>query len=334
MPPDRTDDAAVRTDVAAPPAAMAPPATPLVIPEAEPGAVDQAEVEVEAKVEGHEGAPEAPVERQGQALDSAPPKETSARPEHAADPARRRRMMPWAIASCALVAIGAIAIGLSYTPLVAARTLSVRGERHLTEGQILRIARLGEGTNLVHADLAAAEARLERNPWVADATVERDLPHTLRISVTERTPLAVTARPNGALAFVATDGTLMGSAAEGSPLPTIVATDGELPAPAEVLRTGAAVVDAMPVALQRRTGSISVGPDGSVAVETLTHIVVTYGDGSQLEAKGQTLKAVLDWSEREGVALAAVDVTVPGAPTARRYGAPVDSQITLSSRLR
>ena len=81
----------------------------------------------------------------------------------------------------------------------------------------------------------------------------------------------------------------------------------------------------MPVALQRRTGSISVGPDGSVAVETLTHIVVTYGDGSQLEAKGQTLKAVLDWSEREGVALAAVDVTVPGAPTARRYGAPVDS---------
>ena len=44
--------------------------------------------------------------------------------------------------------------------------------------------------------------------------------------------------------------------------------------------------------------------------------------------------SVLDWSEREGVALAVVDVTVPGAPTARRYGAPVDSQITLSSRLR
>ena len=61
-------------------------------------------------------------------------------------------MMPWVIASCALVAIGAIAIGLSYTPLVAARSLSVRGERHLTEGQILRIARLGEGTNLIHAD--------------------------------------------------------------------------------------------------------------------------------------------------------------------------------------
>ncbi len=243
-------------------------------------------------------------------------------------------MMPWAIAACALVAFGAIAIGLSYTPLVAARTLSVTGERHLTEGQILRIARLGEGTNLIHIDLAAAEARLERNPWVADATVERELPHTLRISVVERTPVATTARPNGALAFVATDGTMMGSAAEGSPLPAIVATDGELPAPAEVLRTGAAVTAAMPVALQRRTGSISVGPDGSVAVETLTHIVVTYGDGSQLEAKGQTLKAVLDWSEREGVALAAVDVTVPGAPTARRYGAPVDSQITLSSRLR
>ena len=337
MPPDpreRTDDAVLRTDAAAPPAATASPATPLVIPEAEPGPVDQAEVEVEAKVEGHEGEPEAPVERKGHELDPAPPKETSARPEHAADPARRRRMMPWAIASCALLAVGAIAIGLSYTPLVAARTLSVRGERHLTEGQILRIARLGEGTNLIHADLAGAETRLERNPWVAIATVERDLPHTLRISVTERTPLAVTARPNGALAFVATDGTMMGSAAEGSPLPAIVATDGELPAPAEVLRTGAAVVDAMPVALQRRTGSISVVPDGSVAVETLTHIVVTYGDGAQLEAKGQTLEAVLDWSEREGVALAAVDVTVPGAPTARRYGAPVDSQITLSSRLR
>ena len=332
MPPDPregTDATAVRTDVVA-----APPVASFVIPESESSAhVSQPEVEAEVEVEVRDAAAEAPAEEQGREEQPATPSAV-ARPEHAADPARRRRMMPWAIAACALVTLGAIAIGLSYTPLVAARTVSVTGERHLSEGKVLRIARLGEGTNLIHVDLAAAEARLERNPWVAEATVERGLPHTLRISVVERTPVAVTSRPNGALAFVATDGTMMGSAAEGSPLPAIVATDGELPAPTDVLGTGASVSASMPVALQRRIDSVSVGPDGSVTVETLTHIIVTYGDGSQLEAKAQTLKAVLDWSEREGVALAAVDVTVPGAPTARRYGAPVDSQITLSSRLR
>ena len=237
MPPDPregTDATAVRTDVVA-----VPPVASFVIPESESSAhVSQPEVEAEVEVEVRDAAAEAPVEEQGREEQPATPPAV-ARPEHAADPARRRRMMPWAIAACALVTLGAIAIGLSYTPLVAARTVSVTGERHLSEGQVLRIARLGEGTNLIHVDLAAAEARLERNPWVAEATVERGLPHTLRISVVERTPVAMTSRPNGALAFVATDGTMMGSAAEGSPLPAIVATDGELPAPADVLGTGA-----------------------------------------------------------------------------------------------
>jgi cell division protein FtsQ len=307
----------------------ATPLSPVVIPQADQPSSSEAEVDVE--VEGDRA--KTPVEEQG-ADPAVALLEAPERPEHAADPARRRRMLPWAIAGCALATLGAATIGLSYTPLVAARTVTVTGERHLTQGQVLHIARLGEGANLIHVDLAAAERRLERNPWVAEARVERDLPHTLRIAVVERTPNALTARPDGALAYVATDGTMMGAAVDGSPLPTVVATDGELPAPAEVLQQGAAVAAAMPAGLQQRTDTISVGPDGSIVVETLTHIMVTYGDDSQLEAKGQTLKAVLDWSERAGVPLAAVDVTVPGAPTARRYGAPAESEITLSSRLR
>ena len=44
-------------------------------------------------------------------------------------------------------------------------------------------------------------------------------------------------------------------------------------------------------------------------------VTATYGDGSDLAAKGQALKAVLTYAAQHGGAVASVDVEVPGAPT-------------------
>jgi hypothetical protein len=47
------------------------------------------------------------------------------------------------------------------------------------------------GENILGLDIAALKARLRSSPWVADATVGRTLPDTLKVEITERVPLAL-----------------------------------------------------------------------------------------------------------------------------------------------
>ena len=47
------------------------------------------------------------------------------------------------------------------------------------------------GENILGLDIDALKARLRASPWVADATVSRTLPDTLRVEIHERVPLAL-----------------------------------------------------------------------------------------------------------------------------------------------
>ena len=239
---------------------------------------------------------------------------------HMADPARRRAMVPWVLVGAVMLLLCTVALGLSYTSLFSAKVISVTGQGHLDRVQVLRIAGLGSGTNLLHADLASAERRLEQDPWVADATVTRRLPGTLTIVVRERIPVAIAQGGPKASAYVSVEGTSMGDAPAGASLPMIISSDGAAAPQAEDLITGAAVAAAMPRALRALTATIAVDPNGEITVVTRGGVVVTYGEATQLEAKGQSLKAVLGWAEREAEPITSVDVTVPGAPTAALPG--------------
>ncbi len=53
------------------------------------------------------------------------------------------------------------------------------------------------GANLVRLELASAEARLRRHPWVAEAELTKELPGRLRVAVVERQPVALLARGGG-----------------------------------------------------------------------------------------------------------------------------------------
>lgn len=238
-----------------------------------------------------------------------------ARPTHVADPDLRRRLLPWAIAAVALLVLVAGGVGFTYTPYFRASTIEVTGERHFSDAAVLRMAGLGERTNVFHLDAGAAERRLERDPWIRRATVTRRLPHTISVTVSERTAVAIVTEGSTAM-LVAADGTLLGPASDGVVLPHIAAIEGTGSDDPESVRVGGHVVAAMPAALRPLVESVSVDLDGSVTVQTTTGVTVTYGDTSQLAAKGQSLLAVLEYAGSRRVRLAAVDVTVPGAPTA------------------
>jgi cell division protein FtsQ len=69
--------------------------------------------------------------------------------------------------------------------------LEVRGSHFLSEGEVRELVGPAVGENILGLDIEALKARLRASPWVADATVTRALPDTLRVEIRERVPLAL-----------------------------------------------------------------------------------------------------------------------------------------------
>jgi cell division protein FtsQ len=121
-------------------------------------------------------------------------------------PARRTRVRQrrrgWTYRTVLGLQIGAallIAVSLvwtGYSKVMASERLrvgkvEVRGGHFLSEGEVRELLGPAVGENILGLDIDALKARLRASPWVADATVSRNLPDTVRVEIRERVPLAL-----------------------------------------------------------------------------------------------------------------------------------------------
>ena len=74
--------------------------------------------------------------------------------------------------------------------------IEIEGNSHLTKAQLLSIFGGDVDRNIFTISLAERRAQLERLPWVEHATVMRLLPDRMRVSITERTPVAFVRQGN------------------------------------------------------------------------------------------------------------------------------------------
>jgi cell division protein FtsQ len=243
-----------------------------------------------------------------------------------AAPSRRRRArralgtraVAVAVAGAVVLAGGAAA---AWSRLLDARTIAVTGTAHLSRAAVVRLAGVSPSTDLLSLDRDAVAARLEASPWIASATVERDLPFTLRISVVERT--AVIAVPvDGAYRLVAGDGTSLGTTRRRPTLP-LVAFRGRVD-PTSAALAGAGAVAPMRPEVRRDVRRVVVGSDATLELLLRAGTRVAYGAPADAVAKARALDAVLAWLRREGTAASTIDVAAPAAPvvTRRRMLAP------------
>lgn len=230
-------------------------------------------------------------------------------------PHRGRKRLA-AIAAITAAVVVATAVGLSHSSLVHARTIRVHGAAHLTRSDVLRMAQIAVGVNVIMLDAGAAERRLEADPWVAEATISKHLPSTLVVDILERSPVAVF-ESTGLLRLVAGDGTLLDAAGPGVSLPLIAPAE-TTPGTAPVsIHDAARAVAAMAPALRRQVAQVSILADGTLRADLRSGAPVTYGSAVDLVAKAQALQALLRWASAQGTSIAAADVRVPSAPTAR-----------------
>ena len=229
-----------------------------------------------------------------------------------------------AIVFIATVLLGAAAVTLTRSPYFAAHRIEVRGTSHVTRSEILRIAGIAPGTNVFTLDAGSAAARLEQDPWIAHATVTKDLPSTLVIEIDERVAVAVVGT-GGALRLVADDGALLEAALPrtAAGLPTIASTEpGVQPGP-DAIAGAARAIAAMAPSLRGRIHGVSILSDGQLRVDLSSGAEVAYGEAVELSEKAMALRALLDYAVEKGASVISADVRVPSAPTAVLSGGAV-----------
>jgi cell division protein FtsQ len=86
--------------------------------------------------------------------------------------------------------------------------LALTGQKQLSRDDVLASAGVTARTSLLFFDVATARARLESNPWISEASVQKLYPDRLQIGVTEREALALWQR-DGRIFVISVDGTVL-----------------------------------------------------------------------------------------------------------------------------
>jgi len=128
-----------------------------------------------------------------------------------------RRTTPsprWRVAALIVAVVGvlvamawSVVSGLT-SPWLRVQDIRVTGTHRMSEGDVLGVLDELKGRHIFDVDLAEWQDRLHALPWVHDATLRRELPSTVAVRITERSPIAI-ARLGSTLYLVDSDGMII-----------------------------------------------------------------------------------------------------------------------------
>lgn len=243
------------------------------------------------------------------------PRLTARRIEVARARGRKRLRRLLVLAAITVLVLGAVAVTRS--SLLDVDQVTVSGASNSGESAVLDAADIAAGEAMVSVDLAAVEARIGDLPWVADASVTRSWPGTVRIEVVEREPVAVAGEGADAV-VVDSEGRILGSALGRSNLPSVGSEALGEPGSflSEDRREVVAVVTDLPPELTAEVAAADLVGESPV-LELTDGIVVHLGDGTRLRSKSDAALALLEQADR--ATIASIDVSVPSAAALTRH---------------
>jgi cell division protein FtsQ len=229
----------------------------------------------------------------------------------------RKRLRLLVAGTVLLVAVAA-GFGLSRTTYFAVHHIDVVGNQHASAMSLVTTAGLDTTPLMVSLNLPRMDAAMDRLPWVDRATVSRQWPDSLRITVTERVPVGVVGAP-GYQMLVDGSGRILGPAPLTSDLPVVeveASRGGDTVPPAGGSLVAAygpalATAAAFPPALVPRVVTVVAEPGGTVLLDLAGGASAELGPPTQLASK---LIAVLTLVEKVNLGTSRIDATVPSAP--------------------
>ncbi len=192
-------------------------------------------------------------------------------------------------------------VALYRSSAFAITNVEVAGNSHLTAARVTQLAGLPPDTTLLRVPEAAMLARLERDPWVADASIQREFPDTLRIVVRERVPLAAVDLGGRGRWLLDATGTMIATATANpkAPLPlikdapAIPSPRAGLPPSSQQLANAVAVVDGISPALRMLVQYVSARTVDETALFVTPGVEILVGTAKQLDKKDYLARRIL-----------------------------------------
>lgn len=228
-------------------------------------------------------------------------------------PKKSRKGLVIGITLVVLVVVLAVgAFVLSRSDLFPVTKITVSGVHHLTDQETAEIAAVPEGTTLLNVDAGGIEGRLEANPWILDATIERRFPDTLNLNILEREIVAVVDvviddNDNQQTWALASDGTWLmqipdRNSDEGKQLAPQVYEDvdaalhissvpyGSVPEAGSScnnpnITNALAIIDGMSTELADQVKSVSAASSDSTVLTLKNGVEIAFGDSSDIRDK-------------------------------------------------
>jgi cell division protein FtsQ len=216
----------------------------------------------------------------------------------------------WVLGVVTVVTVAAVAAASS--PWLDVEEVEVIGVGPERAAEVRRASGIDRGDSMVTFIPGSVAARIRDLPWVADATVTRDLPSTVRIEIASRVPVGWVRARTGVLVVDASAQVLWRADDPPAGVPELlgvadVAPPGGRIAPAVLAR----VAGELGPDLRLRSMAVTLD-DGAVTVRVRAGPEIRFGAPRRVPMKARVASAVL---ESLGPAPARyIDVTVPAAP--------------------
>lgn len=220
---------------------------------------------------------------------------------------RRQRALRVLIA---VLAVGIVAIVIwvvGFSSALSLRHVDVRGTVVVATDDVLGAAEAPEGRPLARVDTSAIAARVEALRPVAAATVSREWPHTLRITVSERVAVYVWNSPVG-YQLVDRTGTnyLLVDSPPAGLLPVTIENASE-----RLLADAATVVAALPDEVRERATKLTVASADSFVITLSSGATIAWGSAEDSAQKAEVIVALLT------IKAGHYDVSSPSHPATR-----------------
>jgi cell division protein FtsQ len=248
-----------------------------------------------------------------------------------------RHLFRFVVAVLVAVLLGAGAVGITHSPVLAVHHVEVSGGAHTSTSDVVAVAGLTGRPLMIDVSPGRIARRVTKLPWVESAVVHRRWPTTVTIRLTESQPIAVLAAGAAGQALVDGAGRVLtvepppasspGAAPAEEGLPVIVGLGPAGPAGSSLgggapslsaLAVVAGVDATLPAVLARGVTQVSVAGDGKVVLTVRPAVTVVLGTTDQLPAKLVALGAMLEHTDVRGAVT--IDLRVPDTPVLTRGG--------------
>lgn len=210
-------------------------------------------------------------------------------------------------------------VTLYRAPILKVRSVEVDGAKHFSRDEVIELAEVPGDATLIRFPGSAIRERLEADPWIETASISRDFPDKLRISITERATIGVVDAGGASLWVVSSDGYWLGERAKDSgSLITIrdvgdVRPDAGMRVREEHVRNAVEILARLSKKMRRKVASVSAPSVDETALKTSNDVEIFFGAATDVEAKERIAREII--AANEGVVY--INVRVTDRPTWR-----------------